>query len=171
MAMVVSVVSATADTGKTSVVCAIIGEIKRRGLRVATVKHSTGSIQFDRTGTDTDRFARAGADTVVISAPDTLVRIDHRSAEAEIDWIIETLPDVDVVLVEGYKRSEVPKVIVYRAALGVPFPMDLVPVIAVVSDDAVPGNLMRFGFAETSALVDQLFGRQKPPPRGPVADR
>ncbi len=166
MARVFSVTSATADTGKTTVAAELVACFARRGLRVAAVKHTRGHVEIDRPGSDTDRLSAAGARTVVISAPDRLVRIELPDEERGLSEILSSLDDHDVVVVEGYKRSPLPKVVVYRAAKGVAFPAGLENIIATVSDDAVAisdsvaaeRRPPRFGFAEIERLADWLLG-------------
>lgn len=165
MARVFSVTSATADTGKTTVAAELVACFARRGLRVAAVKHTRGHVEIDRPGSDTDRFSAAGARTVVISAPDRLVRIEHPDEERNLSEILSSLDDHDVVVVEGYKRSALPKVVVYRAAKGVAFPTDFENIIAVVSDDPVVTSENtaperrppQFGFGEIDRLAEWLL--------------
>ena len=169
MAMVVSVTSATADTGKTTVAVELVTCFARRGLRVAALKHTRGRVEMDRPGSDTDRFAAAGARTVVISAPERLVRLETPEHERELREILPSLEDHDVVVVEGYKGSDLPKVVVYREAKGVAFPSGLSSIIAVVSDDTVPEAIPRFGFDEVEHLAGWLLNGLSRPAGAPPA--
>lgn len=58
-------------SGKTTLLEKLIPELKRRGYRVATIKHhSHPGFEIDVPGKDTWRHAQAGSDHVIISAPD-----------------------------------------------------------------------------------------------------
>lgn len=157
MAVVFSVTSATADTGKTTVAVELVACFARRGLRVAALKHTRGRVEIDRPGSDTDRLSAAGAQTVVISAPDRLARIEPPAEERGLGELVYSLEDHDVVVVEGYKRSSLPKVVVFRAVKGVEFPADLPNILAAVSDDKVPADVVRFGFSEIDRLAGWLL--------------
>lgn len=110
MTPVVSVVG-WHDVGKTAFVVALVAELKRRGLRVATIKHTRGSFDIDQRGTDTWRHAQAGSDVVVISGESKLAFIERREGELPLDDIVARLPSgLDLVITEGYKKEKKPKI-------------------------------------------------------------
>ncbi|MFP3895626.1 MAG: molybdopterin-guanine dinucleotide biosynthesis protein B [Anaerolineales bacterium] len=99
------------DVGKTAFIVALIAELKRRGLRVATIKHTRGSFDVDKEGTDTWRHAQAGSDIVVISGPSKVAFIEHRESELSLDDVVARLPSsIDLVITEGYKGEDKPKI-------------------------------------------------------------
>lgn len=57
------------NVGKTTLLEGLITELKRRGHRVATVKHDVHGFEIDQPGKDSWRHAQAGSDAVVISSP------------------------------------------------------------------------------------------------------
>ena len=63
-------------SGKTTLLEKLIAELKRRGYRVATIKHHAHpGFEIDQPGKDTWRHAQAGSDHVVIAAPDKIASI------------------------------------------------------------------------------------------------
>ena len=93
------------DRGKTSVAVRIIKALRMRGYRVAAVKHAHSRLDFqDRRGSDTYRFASAGADVIVGVSRDTIVTVE-RSADIDLECLIDYLKGrgVDVVVLEGFK--------------------------------------------------------------------
>jgi len=74
------------DAGKTAFLEKLLRELKRRGVRVATIKHTRGDFDIDHRGTDTWRFTKAGRPV-----------------------------GIDLVITEGYKRAPTPKIEVVRA--------------------------------------------------------
>jgi molybdopterin-guanine dinucleotide biosynthesis protein MobB len=107
------------NAGKTSFIERLLAALKRRGLRVATIKHS-GRLQFDREGTDTFRYAQAGCDVVVISGGHQLVTIERLPDEPTLDDLIARLPaGLDLVVAEGFKHADVRKFEVVRRETGV----------------------------------------------------
>jgi molybdopterin-guanine dinucleotide biosynthesis adapter protein len=81
-------------SGKTLTLVSAIGRLRRRGLRVAVLKHSHHPM--DLPGKDTSRLRRGGADLVLFSSDRTVVIGDWDPIR-----LLPLLP-VDVVLVEGY---------------------------------------------------------------------
>jgi len=98
------------NTGKTTFLEKLIGEFKRRGYRVGTVKHYHGDFEIDRPGKDSWRLARAGADAVCVSAPGKAALIKKIEGELALDEIISLMNDVDIVLAEGYKSARRPRI-------------------------------------------------------------
>lgn len=105
------------NSGKTTIVCAVIEELAQRGLDVGTIKHH-GHVGFeiDVPGKDSYRHRQAGATEVVVASPDAIARIKDMSREVECAELLETMPGHDIVIVEGYRRSGLPYIEVMRAA-------------------------------------------------------
>jgi molybdopterin-guanine dinucleotide biosynthesis protein MobB len=102
--------------GKTTLLENLIRELKRRGYRVATVKHHhQPGLEIDQPGKDSWRHAQAGSDFVVIVAPDKLASIRRVEREPTLDEVVAGISGVDVILVEGYKWANRPKIEVMRA--------------------------------------------------------
>lgn len=107
------------NAGKTTFIERLLRELKRRGLRVATVKHSREDFELDRPGSDTFRYAQAGSDVVAISTQHKVAFIENRAEEMSLKEIIERLPeDLDLIVLEGYKQAAVPKIEVVREGIG-----------------------------------------------------
>ncbi|MFQ5456773.1 MAG: molybdopterin-guanine dinucleotide biosynthesis protein B [Nitrospirota bacterium] len=107
------------NSGKTLFIERIIPELKRRGFRVGTIKHaSCHQIEIERKGKDSWRHARAGSDITVISSLDKLVMIRNVENEFTLKKIAEYLFDssgrhcseIDIILAEGYKDDDYPKI-------------------------------------------------------------
>lgn len=106
--------------GKTTLLVKLIGELTRRGHRVATVKHhSHGGFEVDQPGKDSWRHARAGSQHVVIVAPDRVASYRGLERELPLEEIVASIERVDIILVEGYKQAALPTFEVVRAENGV----------------------------------------------------
>jgi molybdopterin-guanine dinucleotide biosynthesis protein B len=118
MLSIISIVGKS-GSGKTTLLESLIGELKRRGHRVAIVKHSHHAADLDTEDKDTWRFTRAGSVLSAINSLDHLAiyrRVAHYFAPQEISSYI--LWDYDLLLTEGFKSSAHPKIEVHRAAQG-----------------------------------------------------
>jgi len=110
MAAIVSFVGKS-GTGKTTLIEAAIKELKTRGFRVAVIKHAHHGFEMDKPGKDTWRFAQAGSDMVLVSSPGKVAIIEQVADEVSYDDAISRIyGNVDIILVEGFKRSSKVKV-------------------------------------------------------------
>ena len=162
---VVSVVGRS-NVGKTTLLEKLIAELKRRGYRVATIKHDVHGFDIDRPGKDSWRHAQAGSDVVVIASPDRVATIARTGRELSIDEIVARLPvEVDIVLTEGYKRGDKPKIEVARAACGRELLCGGAELLALATDQAYPELAVpQYGLGDVTGLVDLLVARLLGPP-------
>ena len=114
MAKVVNIIGQGSNVGKTVLMEGLIKELRSRGLTVATVKHDVHGFDIDHKGKDTYRHREAGANTVVISSKNRFAMIKEVDEEMELINILQLLKDKDIILVEGYKKSPLRKIEVYR---------------------------------------------------------
>ena len=107
------------QSGKTLLMEQLIAEFKKRGYKVAAVKHSHGGMEIDHPGKDSWKFSQAGSDAVCISSPDKLAFIKNLDRELSIEEIMPIIgPGFDLVLAEGFKKSRIPKIEVHRKEPG-----------------------------------------------------
>jgi molybdopterin-guanine dinucleotide biosynthesis protein MobB len=103
---VVRVIGPGRNVGKTTLASALIALLAGRGLRVAAVKRSHHPLPAERPGSDTARFAEAGAAAVAFHAPDGVLL--RRSAEPALTESLEALGDgYDLIVVEGFRDDTI----------------------------------------------------------------
>jgi molybdopterin-guanine dinucleotide biosynthesis protein B len=142
--------------GKTTALELVIREIKRRGYRVGTIKHDAHGFEVDRPGKDSWRHAQAGSDAVVISGPRKMALIRTLDEEMPLDGIIELMGDVDLVVTEGYKRGDRPKIEVTRLERGTELLCDIEELIGIMADYPVDVPVPQFALDDASGVVDLL---------------
>ncbi|MDK2817752.1 MAG: molybdopterin-guanine dinucleotide biosynthesis adapter protein [Moorella sp. (in: firmicutes)] len=155
---VISVVGKS-DVGKTTLLTKLLPELKRRGYRVATIKHDTHGFDIDRPGKDTWRHAEAGADVVVISSPSKMALIEKVDAELPLDAIAERIQNVDLIITEGYKRGDKPKIEVHRAAVSGELLCEPQELLAVATDEPLAIDVPCYGLDDAAGLVDLIEER------------
>ena len=107
---VVRVIGPGRNVGKTTLASALIALLAGRGLRVAAVKRSHHTLPDERPGSDTDRFAEAGAAAVAFHAPDGVLL--RRSAEPALEESLHALGGgYDLIVVEGFRDDTIGAVI------------------------------------------------------------
>ena len=104
------------DSGKTTLVKQVVSELKKLGYRVAVIKSSNDTgIQFDTPGTDTFMHKEAGADSVMLVAPDQMVLQTKNNGLSLRTLAHRYFPDVDIVIGEGFKTAKkIAKIEVFR---------------------------------------------------------
>lgn len=151
---VVSIIGKS-KSGKTTLIEKLIAELKRRGYRVGTIKHHYhAGFEIDIPGKDTWRHAKAGSDVVVIAAPDRIATIRRLERELELDEIIASLPELDIVITEGFKRAGKPSIEVVRSERGLELVADPSQLIAVVSEVELSTPAPLFNWNDVSGIVD-----------------
>lgn len=122
------------NAGKTTFLEKLIRELKTRNIKVGTIKHDVHGFDMDKPGKDTWRHAQAGADSVIISSPAKVALIRKVEEEMSLDQAAALLGGVDIVLVEGYKRSDKPKIEINRSVHSLELLCTPEELLAVVSD-------------------------------------
>lgn len=130
MVVVVAVVAAGRGRGKTSLVESITRKLSGK-YRVWTVKHVSDS--FDTREKDTWRHLKAGAEGSVALGADSLVVLRSELDES-VERALEEVPsDVDLVLVEGFKQSVLPKILVAQSMNEAEEQLEIIPNVFAVS--------------------------------------
>lgn len=124
--------AAYSGTGKTTVIEKLICQLKKKGLRLAVIKHDGHSFEIDHEGKDSWRFSHAGADITIISSAEKMAYIEQR--ELSLQEQIHMVHDVDLILVEGYKNENLPQIGIARAATGKGFTAEPNRFIALITD-------------------------------------
>lgn len=110
---------ARSGTGKTTLLEKVVVELKTAGVRVGVIKSDAHKFEIDHEGKDTHRYFTAGADAVLITSPAKMAFIKRHEGSPSVGEVVERFfPDMDLVLVEGWKKSDLPKVEVHRKATG-----------------------------------------------------
>ena len=103
------------NVGKTTLVVKIIKELKKRNYKVSTIKHDAHGFDIDKPGKDTWKHSQAGADSVMISSPHGVAMMKKVEEEWDLDKLIELNNDSDIIIGEGFKKSNKPKIEVIRS--------------------------------------------------------
>ena len=123
--------------GKTTLLTKVLARLVGDGLRVGALKHDAHEFQLDHEGKDTFRFRAAGAQAIGIASKTARAMIATTERPTSLRELVTTLPtSLDLVLVEGYKNEDAPKIEVHRRGRPLLWQTTgLSRVIAVVSDD------------------------------------
>jgi len=151
---IVSIVGKS-QSGKTVLMEQLIVEFKRRGYKVVTLKHSRGGMEIDHPGKDSWRYAQAGSDAVLISSPDKLAFIKRLDHDLDIEELLPIIgPEFDLVLVEGFKKSKIPKIEVHKKELGDDLLCSPEELSAIVTDGSLDTDIPQLPWGDTVTVAD-----------------
>ncbi|HEY3532094.1 MAG TPA: molybdopterin-guanine dinucleotide biosynthesis protein B [Casimicrobiaceae bacterium] len=145
-------------TGKTTLVEALIPRLVARGMRVSLVKHAHHDFEIDQPGKDSYRHRMAGCDEVLVTSARRYALIGELRGAPELSLAdaLARLSPCDLVLVEGFKRAAIPKLEVWREALGKPrLALGDANIVAVASDTlaGMPEGLPVFDLHDVDAIA------------------
>ena len=131
--------AAFSGTGKTTLLTQTIPILKHHGVRIGLIKHSHHNFQIDQPGKDSFRLREAGASPVMLVSTHRRAIITEISPEQEprLDDQLKLLDqsELDLILVEGFKAEQFPKIELHRPSLNKPFLYPNDPnIIAIASD-------------------------------------
>ena len=127
--------------GKTTLIEKLLPALAARGLTVSTLKHTHHSVDLDQPGKDSHRHRQAGAVEVMLVSTARFALLRETPQPLDLDALVARMAPVDLILVEGFKLEEMPKIEVYRAALGKPrlWP-DMAGIVAMATDGIFDGR-------------------------------
>lgn len=154
-------ISGVKNSGKTTLITKLLPELKKRGLKVAVIKHDGHDFQPDVPDTDSWKYAAAGACGTCVFSDQKHMLIKYMPAPST-DELIRAFPEADVVLLEGFKYSDFPKVEVIRKDNSFGSVCDPANLWGIVSDytlEELEPNLSQipfFGLEEITRLADYM---------------
>ena len=125
------------NSGKTSLVANLVNHFTKQGLTVSTIKHAHCDFDIDRRGSDSFLHRQAGARQVMLSSDNrwALMNESANTAEPELEILLKQMQAVDLVIVEGFKMGNHPKIQVVRLENNTDvLPPEAQPIVAIASD-------------------------------------
>ncbi len=147
--------------GKTTLAEKLITIFNKRGMSVSTLKHAHHEFDPDTPGKDSWRHRRAGANQMIISSSTRRVKFTETpdGDEADLNTLLGELDPADIVLVEGYKKINFPKIEIHRKNLGHDFLFNTMPGIKLVATDHIYDDLpiAQIALEQHDAIVDHIL--------------
>lgn len=148
------------NAGKTGLMERLVTEITSRGFTVSTLKHAHHAFDIDHPGKDSYRHRAAGAHQVVLSSGNRWAMLTElRGApEPPLKDLLAQMAPVDLILIEGWKRDDHPKIEAYRGETQHPLIAPNDPTIkAIASDIALDIDRLTFDLNDTGAIADFII--------------
>lgn len=128
------------NSGKTTLVARLVENISARGFQVSTIKHAHCDFDIDKPGSDSYTHREAGAAQVLLSSNRRWALMSEvgNEQEPELDELLQQLRPVDLVIVEGFKMGQQPKIQVVRPSNNTEvLPAEAQPIVAIASDETI----------------------------------
>ena len=143
------------DSGKTTLVEALLKELGARGYKAGALKHTYHEVDIDTPGKDTARFSEAGSRVTALATGSGLAVSRPGAEDVPLGEILELyFTGMDILLAEGYKKSDAPKIEV--CAEGASPNPEIEGKIAIVATGPVDTDLPVFKPSDAEAIVDAL---------------
>ena len=110
-------VSGIKNSGKTTLIEKLVKALTARGYRVGVIKHDGHEFKADHEGTDSYRHKQAGAENVIVYSDTKIMMIKDKQKAVDIEALINLQQDMDLVILEGQKHSDFPKIEIVRRAV------------------------------------------------------
>jgi molybdopterin-guanine dinucleotide biosynthesis protein B len=143
-------------SGKTTLIEQVIALLEARGLVVSLIKHAHHEFEIDYPAKDSHRHRHAGCREVLVTSANrwALVHELRGGPELSLAEALRRLSPCDLVLVEGFKHEPIPKIEIYRRAVGKPaLHPDDPHVVAVASDAPLATPLPQLDINDPAAVA------------------
>lgn len=156
---------AYSGTGKTTLLTKLIPLLKKRGLRIGVIKHAHHKFDIDHPGKDSYEFRHAGAEQVAVASKNRIAWIkeqqnnNHEPVLSDALAVLD-ITNLDLVLVEGFKKESFPKIELHRPILGKPLMcVDDKNIIALATDSnlTVTGAPNQLDLNNVNEIVDFII--------------
>ena len=159
-------------SGKTTLLEALIPRLTAQGLRVSLIKHAHHRFDIDHPGKDSYRLREAGCSEVLLVSDQRWVLMHELRGAAEplLEDQIARFSECDLVLVEGFKHTPIPKLEVHRPSVGKPLiagsGVETIVAVATDAPDAVrqqtalPTGLAILDLNDRDAIADFILRNQ-----------
>ena len=163
-------IAAWSGTGKTTLLKALIPALCAKGLRPGLIKHTHHKMDVDTPGKDSFELRKAGAAQTLVASAHRWALMTETPEEPGLDlrYLASRMDasTLDLVLVEGFKHEDVPKLLLFRQGCGHEVSELTIDkhVIAVASDVPLSLDVPNLDLNDIPQIVDvilQWLERQK----------
>lgn len=148
------------NSGKTTLIERLVADIVSRGFSVSTIKHAHHKFDVDQSGKDSYRHRVAGASEVLLTSSKrfALMHEIRDFKEPLLAALLIKLAPVDVVLVEGYKSDNHPKIEAHRRETGKPLIATKDKTVRAIATNAkLDFDLPVFGLDDTQEITEFIL--------------
>jgi molybdopterin-guanine dinucleotide biosynthesis adapter protein len=150
-------------SGKTTLIEQLIPRFVGRGLKVSLIKHAHHAFDIDQPGKDSNRHREAGATEILLTSSQRWALMHELRGEPEpgLREQLRLFSPCDLVLVEGYKSADIPKIEIHRPSTGNPLLHPHDPnILAVASDEPVAASVPLLDLNDLDAIAEFILAQR-----------
>tara|TARA_B100001027_G_scaffold71682_1_gene48994 strand:+ start:126 stop:644 length:519 start_codon:yes stop_codon:yes gene_type:complete len=156
--------AAFSGTGKTTLIKKIVTLLSEKNYKVSVIKHAHHEFDLDKPGKDSYEIRKSGAENILISSSKrwALIHENKENDELRLEDLLSILENIktDIILVEGFKKENFPKIELYRKAIGkeILFYNDS-NIVAIASDEniKIENNIHKLDLNDPQQIVDYII--------------
>jgi molybdopterin-guanine dinucleotide biosynthesis adapter protein len=150
---------------KSELVRRLVVELVGRGLQVSTIKRVSDAVDLEKPGSGTWKHRAAGAAEVMIASASRFALLREMppdTTEPDVADLLARMAPVDIVLLDGFRRSNYPKMEVVQTGQGRALlaPGDSM-VLAITSDVSVAADVPCPALSDIGALADFVLANAR----------
>ena len=148
------------NVGKTFFVTEIINILVKKGYKVGSIKHAHHDFDIDKPGTDSFKHRQTGASEVIISSSKRWAKIieNKNKNEKKLKELLKEFNDVDIVIVEGYKKEDHPKIEIISKDSKI-INNEINNLVAIVAHEKIDSKIPLFMINEIESLVEFIINK------------
>lgn len=151
---IVFAVSGIKNSGKTTLIEKLVKALTSRGYQVGVIKHDGHEFVADHEGTDSFRHKKAGAKNVIVYSRTKLMMIEEKE-DPSIEALLDLQKHMDIIILEGMKYSEFPKIEIVRGAVSRESVCNPETLIALVTDTSLSlPNIKRIELDDFNGILE-----------------
>lgn len=156
--------AAFSGVGKTTLLTKLVSIFRQKSVRTGVIKHSHHDFKIDQPGKDSYELRKAGASQVLIGTERHWALMTDSSTDLTLSDYLQYLhhDELDLIVVEGYKQAEIPKIEIYRPELGHPLlSLQDENIIAIATNDAtgIKGDQVILDLDQPEQIADFIIER------------
>ncbi len=143
------------NSGKTTLLEKVIALLTDKGYKIGSVKHAHDGFEMDKEGKDSWRHRKAGASATLVITENKIAMVKDDTT-SYIEKMQSYLSDMDIILAEGFKKQNLPKIEVFRtkSVHKEPLCMNDENLIAFVTDSDYKPDVPIFGLEDINQIAN-----------------
>ena len=151
-------ISGLKNSGKTTLITRLIPILKAKGLNIGIIKHDGHEFDPDVEETDSYLYRKSGSDSIGIFSKGKYMLIEEK--EVDLEYMLKFFENKDLILLEGFKDSNIPKIEVIRSEVSKkPYCKDenVLAYVSDISDMKIDDDLYIFNIDDIKSISEFIY--------------
>jgi len=142
------------NSGKTTLIIQLIKKFKQKNKKVIAIKHAPHKYHLEPDAKDSTKFLDAGCDEVYLVSKSEILNMKKINQKNQIFDIIDSkLGEVDILLLEGLYRNDIPVIEVFNSRENDQLKFSMDKLTAIVSEEPITRDIPVFKHQDIDKIV------------------